>query len=723
MKKRDCRQRRIGGSWTGLFVAVALLGLTSPDRASCQDRAARKGTSFTVDVPLLVAKQFENVQGLIEQEDWPAALTALEEVTDEFPEALVAVGPRQFMNAVGWARLLTTRLPVAGRAAYRQQMDGWAGQQFQDAVNSHSEAGLWLLLQDAYASRFGDDALWTLGEWLWERGEVDSARRLWEQLIPFGEGPPGEVPPLLRYPDSEFAPAEVRARLVLCSIVEQNWSRANSELVAFRQLHPDDSGILAGRSGALSEILAELLAESEKWPQQTVIGNWPTFARDGRRNAPAAAQLALEGPQWMIPLAPLEVPNWQRSRPALRAAPPLGRYPVAVDGGLFFHDGVSIRAVRLADGRPRWPRGDETDIGDIYPPFNVLPIRPVLRPTVGVPRFTTTVHRGRLYALTGPSVKTLPEAGLRASPTRLVCLDVESGEGLLRWFQTADDLFPAGWMMTGTPVAAGERLYLPLLRTDPQLEPAVACLSAEDGSVIWWRSIGQALVEPLEGFVELGHQLLSVSDGRVYCSTDLGAIAALDAETGVVRWVTTYPSIPLEALQRSNEAANGLLPPVCAEGCLFVKPNDADEVMALDAASGTVRWRRRLPGRVVHLLGVRGTGLFASGDQLWALDADTGAVRWRFGFDDPAAFGAGRGAITGDRIFWTTHGDLFTVDLRTGRPVQRYPLQELLEVFGGNIILSHDRMIISGPDHLTAFGLAPATGRSVGHQAGLDSPK
>ncbi len=711
MNGRGCCRRGGASSWTGLFVGLALLSVAVPDRASCQDQPARQRASFTLDVPLLVAKQFENVQGLIEQEDWTAAMTALDDVTDEFPEALVATGQGQFMNATDWARVLTARLPPAGLAAYRQQIDGWAAQQYQDAVSNHSEAGLQLLLQDAFASRSGDDALWTLGEWLWERGETEGARQLWEQLIPFDAGPQEDLASVLRYPDSEFDHAAVRARLVLCSIVERYLSRARSELDAFNQLHPDDSGMLAGRSGEFSEILGALIEEADAWPQATAIGDWPTFARDGSRNASTDAQIVLDGPQWMIPLVALAVPNWQRARPALPAAAPLGRFPVAVDGTMFFHDGASIRAVRLADGHPRWPRGDETGIGDIYPPFNVLPVRPVLRPTVGVPRFTTTVHRGRLYALTGPSVLTLPEAGLRASPTRLVCLDVGTGEGLLKWFQTADDLFPAGWMMTGTPVAAGDRLYLPLLRTDPQLESAVACLSASDGSVIWRRSIGLALIEPLEGYVELGHQLLSVRDGRVFCSTGLGAIAALDAATGVVRWAKTYPSKTLTALRRSDEASNGLLPPICVGGRLFVNPNDADEVMALDAASGAVRWRRRLPGRIVHLLGVRGTDLLASGDQLWALDSDSGTVRWRFGLDDPAGFGYGCGAVAGDRVFWTTHDDLYVIDRQTGRAVQRYPLRELLEVSGGNILLSKDRLIIAGPDHLTAFGLVPATDR------------
>ncbi|MGE0376799.1 MAG: PQQ-binding-like beta-propeller repeat protein, partial [Planctomycetaceae bacterium] len=641
------------------------------------------------------------------QEQWTDAFTSLADVIDKSGDALVAAGPGRFLNAEDYGRRLIALLPEAGLAAYRQQIDGWAERQYQIAVTTHSEQALELLLQEAYSSSFGDDALWTLGEWHWERGDTQSARMCWKQLIADEIGEADSAPSVRKSPDGRFRRADVQARLVLCSIVEHSRRRARRELESFALQHPDAEGFLAGQSGSLSEILAGLLAQSRGWTVIPVAADWTTFARNSRRNAAAGASVLLEGPQWTMPLAPLDVPNWERSRPALPETAPLGRYPVAADGGLFFHDGVRIRAIRLVDGQPRWPVGGEPDVGDIYPPFHALPIRPVLRPTAGVPRFTATLHQGKLYALTGPSVLTLPDAGLRASPTRLVCLDVGEGEGLLKSFPTAEELFPAGWSMTGTPVASSERLFLPLLRTDPQLEPAVACLAAADGSVLWRRSLGQALTEPLRGRVELGHQLLSVCDDRVCFSTDLGVIAALDARTGVVRWAVTYASTPLEPLARSEEGASGLLPVLCHEGRLFAKPNDSGELMAFDLASGTILWKLQLPGHVVHLLGVRETDLIASGDRLWAIDVETGNVRWRFGSDDPAGFGYGRGTVCGENIFWTTREDLYVIDRWTGQATQRYPLQELLGVSGGHVIAVQDRLIITGRDHITAFGLAP----------------
>ncbi len=680
--------------------------------------------SVTLDVSLLVAKQFENIRGLIEQQEWSEAIIALDRITEDFSDSLINVAPGRYLNALDHARLLITQLPAAGLEIYRAQIDGWAQRQFEESLELRDADGLRHLLKEAYASSWGDEALWLLGEWQWEDGNPTAARQTWSQLLPLTKAPKNLG--FLTYPDPKYATAEVQTRLILCSIAEQDIERATGELRDFADQYPAEEGTIAGRQGTLSELLSDLLQDSKKWSYQTSHLDWSTFAHDHSRNGAVNSQLTIGGPQWMLPLAPLTIQQWERKSSALGETGPLGRYPVISGDAVFFHNGQSIRAVRLSDGKPRWPIDAETDIGDIYPPFKALALRPLLRPTVGVPRYTMTIDQGRLYALTGPSVLTLPEARLRPSPTRLVCLDIEEGEGLLKWFITDDERLIDGWRMTGTPVAASGRLYVPVMRTAPQPEQAVACLSAEDGSMIWQQTVCQALAEPLAGRVQLGHQLLSLSGDRVFCSTDLGAIAALDARTGVIRWVVTYPSDPPSPTERSEESRFGLLPPLISEGRVIVKPNDSDRLMAIDVLTGAPVWSRSMPSRIVHLLGISGNNLFVSGDQLWSIDTRTGQTNWRFGYDDPAGFGYGRGAVAGDHIFWPTHESLFTIDRFNGRAVERYPLTDVLGVSGGHIVIADDRLLISGPDHLTAFRLAP-TGTSAVQpeavQAESDSPK
>src|SRR5690606_29468338 len=233
------------------------------------------------------------------------------------------------------------------------------------------------------------------------------------------------------------------------------------------------------------------------------------------RNPALPGEAHIGRPVWTLPLNPVYVPRWERPRPGLPERGLLSRSPVTCGEGVFFHDGLTIRGVRLSDGEPLWPTraaGSAAEQpGKIYPPFPVIPNRlPPGIPVIGVPRHTLLAHDGRLVGLLGPSVLIHPREG-QPSPTRLVCLNLQE-EGLLQWFHIPEDLFESGWLITGSPVAQGEFLYVPLLRSDPQIEIGVACLRVEDGTLVWQRTIGQALREPLSGRVELGHQLLSYAD-------------------------------------------------------------------------------------------------------------------------------------------------------------------------------------------------------------------
>ena len=67
---------------------------------------------------------------------------------------------------------------------------------------------------------------------------------------------------------------------------------------------------------------------------------------------------------------------------------------------------------------------------------------------------------------------------------------------------------------------------------------------------------------------------MSSLDGpTVYYQTNLGAVVALDGETGAIRWVATYPR------QDRNAGADGhdrdLNPAIVHDGLVIVAPEDA----------------------------------------------------------------------------------------------------------------------------------------------------
>ncbi|NCO39326.1 MAG: hypothetical protein COZ06_08745 [Armatimonadetes bacterium CG_4_10_14_3_um_filter_66_18] len=99
-----------------------------------------------------------------------------------------------------------------------------------------------------------------------------------------------------------------------------------------------------------------------------------------------------------------------------------------------------------------------------------------------------------------------------------------------------------------------------------------------------------------------------------------------------VAMVEEAPLGPLLHDWRENPVVKGpLSAPTVANGLVFVTRPDAQEVLAVDAASGQVRWRFTADGRVDTPPAVyRGACLFGSqSGSVYALRADTGELAWR----------------------------------------------------------------------------------------------
>ena len=112
------------------------------------------------------------------------------------------------------------------------------------------------VVQQAFASSWGDKALMALGEIRLEEADFSAARWCWERILPVRDADPEYRCPTRStgypdtwpgYPDSTLDPAAVRARLVLVSILEGSPSRAREELSEFVRLHGEARGRLGGR--------------------------------------------------------------------------------------------------------------------------------------------------------------------------------------------------------------------------------------------------------------------------------------------------------------------------------------------------------------------------------------------------------------------------------------------------------------------------------------------
>jgi outer membrane protein assembly factor BamB len=494
-----------------------------------------------------------------------------------------------------------------------------------------------------------------------------------------------------------------------------------------RQVAPDAEGTVGGVRGRDVELLANLLDASQTWSSISQPAGWTTFGGSPARGkiARQPVDVALQ-PAWSVPLPrrfagdrlSLDEHRSGEHRDAL-----LSYYPLVVEDTVLVCSGESLDDVSAWDlrtGQARWP-----EVASVPEERSALPGRLLedglprrvlddleLASEIGVPRFTMTAARGRLYVKLGAQATTVPrdERGTPSPVGYLAALDLEAQKKLLFEIHPDQPPWGEGWALEGPPVADGQHLFVALRRRDNlRAQAHVACFDAKRGRLRWRKFIAGADTVGQGRLVEYTHNLLTLDQGVLYYNTNLGAVAALRAEDGQIQWITRYPRMPASAPQPGRSLRHllrDLTPCLVSQGIVFVAPADCDRLFALDAATGTLRWttEEQTASDLVHLLGVGQGQLLASGSRLWWLDVETGAVTARFPGrveDDLRAYG--RGVLAGNEVYWPTRDRIY-VFAQTGSQPTRQPIDLApLGLTGGNLVISDGVLLIAAANRLVAF--------------------
>lgn len=669
--------------------------------------------SVTVDqADNAVQVQLDRVKVHVAEKQWNEAVQMLREVMENHGRKLLAVTPRRFVSVSDYCQLQLAALPSEALTVYRRRVDPSAARWYREGVERRDRRRLLEVVEQALASSWGDNALMALGEIALESGDYAGARAFWEKIIP--ASPPRDgTPTWLSVPDTELDLAAVRARLVLASILEGSLDRAAEELEAMSRLHADARGSLAGQEANFVDALGTLLAESHSWPATAVPDNWTTFAGDSRRGKIAPRAVDPGRVAWRRPLRPTLPANRTTAeaqssafRVAEKTVSPLSYHPLITDGLALVNNQVEILAIDLATGRPAWGH----DSPEIYRDQLDETARELFLPVnnLGVPRFTMTTHQGRLYARMGASTTSYPrETVLRGGTGYLVCLDLEA-EGRLLW--RIDPEEPA-LAFEGSPLTDGTRVFVAVRRGDIQPQTHVACYSAEDGRLLWRQFVCQAETPARGMYHETSHNLLTLHRDTLYVNTNMGAVAALSTDGGLVRWVGLYPRQRHGDLQRPAEHwSRDLNPCLFDRGRLYVAPSDSPRIFCFEAATGQILWQTSTElGEAMHLLGVAGNALIASGPKLYwiSIDVDAGRVRhvWPDGHEK---LGYGRGVIAEKRVYWPARDKVYVFDADTAAQVKMFDLVPH-DANGGNLVMAGGRLLIATPDELVVFAADAGT--------------
>jgi len=755
-----------------MWISFAL----SANFASAQDLndSASAESSFNVQLNQISNTSLTLIRQasrLLDDSQWEEAIDVVRGVVRNEGSRLIAVDAgtiggvgrhylavRQY--AQSWFAALHERAPE-GLVHYRRQVDPLARRWYSEARAQHDPRLLERIVDELFASSYGDDALLLLGEYRLEEGDFVGARAAWERLFVdlrrwpsnvrshAGRGQPlwlalrhlddetawestlstltakASGKEILFYPDSDLQRAAVLARLVLVSILEGHLQRAQRELEYLRRRYPESKGRLAAKTGPYVTILEQLLASSVNWQQPLEPQDWATFAGTPARVGLRHQSIDIRHePVWSQSLqhwsAELELMSLLRPRISEDMHRVLSCFPVIHQDVVYVNEQARVRAFRLRDGLPAWNPSDET--GTIFDCGLVAEQLYPREKHFGVIRGTLTVNRNRLFAKVGSPVS-MPsnrEDPLVRSDGYLVGLDLSAEGKLLPGFPLRPD--SPEWSFEGTPVIDGNELYVGMRRRDQVRSHAyLACFSLDTGQQKWRVLICSAETPGQGQWPELTHHLVTLDHGSIYYNTNAGAIAAVRASDGVIRWITTYPRKIFRADDITGAGSHffrDLNPCLVHRGVVVCAPSDAEQVFALEAATGEILWSES-SGKtrdVVHLMGVTGDNLVASGDYLYWLDVYNGRIRKQFpaGVDPdvtavrPSPRGFGRGVIAGNEVYWPTRESIYVFRPQPQEREVIWRLHRQIEllprgVSGGHLLLSHDRLLLVTARRLFAF--------------------
>jgi len=734
-----------------LFCALALAAAFGPDAARAQGRAASK---FYPDSSEAAESLLRNAANHARTGQWSEAVTIYQRVIEQYgdklarlPRDLVApegAGPpgddfTLFVDLRAFCQRTLAGLPAEALAAYRSRRDAQAGRWFEEGKASRDPAPLRRIVDEAFCTSWGDDALELLGDLAFQDGRFAEAVALYRRLVP--DDPGGALQ--FAHPDPSVDLARVEAKKILALAASGESAAAARRAKGFAERRGAATGAIAGRKGPLAESLAAALESDALAPPSRGDARWPTFGGSPTRDRVLDEAVDVGSLQWRASLEKIaparNLPGFAFRGPgqgpgaSFPADRLLGYHPIVLGDQVIVCDGSRILAFDL-DARPE----SAADGGPaaVEPAWTYDADGPeagpqARQPIWTVPRHTLTAFGRRLYARMGPSAPGFPGlprmamradgGGAGAEPgSTILALDLDAPGDKKLWSRRASDLIlpdrpnePAGRTVTfeGSPVADGRGVYVAVTDRRELTATYVACYDALDGSPRWVRYLGAAASanDAMMGMMggspgDPGCRLLSLDGPTLYYQTNLGAVAALDAETGAIGWVATYPRHePGRGLAGPTRDLN---PAVVHDGVVFVAPSDASSIFAFDAQTGRLRWQSEPildDAKVSHLLGVADGRLVATGDRVLLFDVADGRLA-RAWPDAGGREAFGRGLLAGGRIYWPTRNEILVLDQKTATlaapPIR---LAEAYRTTGGNLAAGDGYLIVAQNDGLTAF--------------------
>ena len=170
----------------------------------------------------------------------------LQQILDAVGDDLAPVDASRAVQARRLCHAVLAALPPTGLELYRKKVELQARKWLTQARAARDTRLLLKIVDEAFCSRAGEDALNLLGDLAFEAGRFEEAETWWRYLLPRGAKAKELVDLQFVYPDPVQAPARVEAKLLLARLFrgrEANWHSARK---SYRDKHGQAAGSLAG---------------------------------------------------------------------------------------------------------------------------------------------------------------------------------------------------------------------------------------------------------------------------------------------------------------------------------------------------------------------------------------------------------------------------------------------------------------------------------------------
>jgi outer membrane protein assembly factor BamB len=296
----------------------------------------------------------------------------------------------------------------------------------------------------------------------------------------------------------------------------------------------------------------------------------------------------------------------------------------------------------------------------------------------------------RIYALLGSSSKTAKGMS-PVTENRIVAYAMPE---MTRAWSSDDHSEYRGLTFLATPTVFNQRLLVPFSHGQTF---GLQCINSSDGEPVYRVLIhrgGTDMARPPASPVE-------VAGGMAYVLSNAGAMAAVDAYTGSLRWIRKYERVhPLREQPTRKTSRNrnqiffggqifsevslpGFAPSEvhAVDGLVIFAPSDGRVLHCLDGASGEPVWMLSM-GELQYLVGHNDQYLFAGGkNEVYCIGLHSGVRLWsekleRFAGSDSWR---GRGMVTDDLLVMPGNRELLVRSLSApDRPWTKLDLPEFL---------------------------------------------